>query len=166
VCEELQLLTVSVFPLSGEFFTNNHSTHTTPSKCKLSFPLTIVQGRCFCQSLLPKCVLNIQFAANILFRDEARFTMDCIVSFHNAHIWVDDNSHTTGASRHQHWFFINVCVGILCNNPLGPVISANRLTSAVYCRFVVDDFQYSWNMCLFTNGNTCGSCMLRHHLIF
>jgi hypothetical protein len=44
VCEELQLLKVSVFPLSGEFSMNsNHFIHTTSSKCKPSL-LTIVQG--------------------------------------------------------------------------------------------------------------------------
>jgi hypothetical protein len=31
VCEELQLLKVSVFPLSGDFSMNNHFTHTTSS---------------------------------------------------------------------------------------------------------------------------------------
>jgi hypothetical protein len=46
-CEELQLLKVLVFLLSGEFSINNHFTHTTSSECKPSLLLTIVQGRCF-----------------------------------------------------------------------------------------------------------------------
>jgi hypothetical protein len=46
VCEELQLLKVSVFPLSGEFSMNNHFTHTTSSERKPSLLLTIVQGWC------------------------------------------------------------------------------------------------------------------------
>jgi hypothetical protein len=46
-CEELQLLKVSVFSLSGEFSMNSHFTCITSSECKLSLLLTIVQGWCF-----------------------------------------------------------------------------------------------------------------------
>jgi hypothetical protein len=35
--------------------------------------------------------------ANILFTDEAGFTIDGIVNFHNAHVWVNENPHTTVA---------------------------------------------------------------------
>jgi hypothetical protein len=44
------------------------------------------------------CV-NTQFVANILFTDVAGFTRDDILNFHNAHVWVDNNLHTTMASR-------------------------------------------------------------------
>jgi hypothetical protein len=47
VCEELQLLKVSVIPSSGEISTNNHFAHTISSEFKHSLLLTIVQGRCF-----------------------------------------------------------------------------------------------------------------------
>jgi hypothetical protein len=43
VWEELQLLKVSVFPLSEEFSMNNQFTHTTSSEGKPSL-LTFVQG--------------------------------------------------------------------------------------------------------------------------
>jgi hypothetical protein len=68
------------------------------------------------------------------------------------------------ASRHQHRFSINVWVGIVGDQLLGPVVLPNRLTGAVYHRFFVN--QYFWNMCLFINDNTCGSCMTGHYLIF
>jgi hypothetical protein len=165
VCEELHLLKVSVFPLFGTLSMNNHFTHTTSSECKPSLLLTIVQGWCFCQWFLSKCVVNVQFVANILFTAEARFASDCIVNFRNTDIWVDDNAHTTVASRHHHRFSINVSVGILCDQRLGPVVLTNRLTSAMYHRFSVNDFQYSLNMCFFMN-NTRGSCMKSHRLIF
>jgi hypothetical protein len=51
VCQELQLLKVSLFPLSGEFSMNNHFTQTTSSDCKPSLLLTIVQGRCFANGI-------------------------------------------------------------------------------------------------------------------
>jgi hypothetical protein len=47
VSEELQLLKVSAFPLSGEFSMNNHFTHTTASECRLSILLTTAQEWCF-----------------------------------------------------------------------------------------------------------------------
>jgi hypothetical protein len=57
------------------------------------------------------------------------------VNFHNTHVWVDDSPHTTMASRRQHRFSINVWVGILGDQLLGPVVLPNRLTGAVYHRF-------------------------------
>jgi hypothetical protein len=52
---------------------------------------------------------------------------------------VDDNPHITRTSRHKHWFSINVWVGILGDQHLGPVILTNRLTYAWYHRFSVND---------------------------
>jgi hypothetical protein len=54
----------------------------------------------FSQWLLTKCIVNTQLIVNIQFIDE-RFTRDGIVNFHNTHIGVDDNLHTTMASRHH-----------------------------------------------------------------
>jgi hypothetical protein len=50
----------------------------------------------------------------------------------------------------------------------GPVVWPNRPTGAVYRLFVCVRliYQYSWYMCLFVNDNTCGSCMIGHHLMF
>jgi hypothetical protein len=50
-----------------------------------------------CQRLLEKSIVNTQFAADILFTDEARFIKDGNVNFHDTHVWVDDNPHTTTA---------------------------------------------------------------------
>jgi hypothetical protein len=93
----------------------------------------------FCQWLLAKCVVETQFVANILFADEAGYTRDGIVTFHNPHVWVDDNPHITAASRHQHRFSIDVWVGVLGDQLLGPVVLPNRLTGAVYHRFLAND---------------------------
>jgi hypothetical protein len=50
---------------------------------------------------------------------------------------------------------------------LGLVASHNRLRGAVsivfFCLWI---YQCSRNMCLFINDNTCGSCMIGHHLFF
>jgi hypothetical protein len=92
----------------------------------------------YCHWLLAKCVVNPQFVANILFTDEAGFTRDGIVNFRNTHVRVDDNPHTTVASKH-HQFSINVWVGIIGDKHLGPVVLPNRLTGAVYHRFLVNN---------------------------
>jgi hypothetical protein len=55
----------------------------------------------YCHWLLAKCVVNPRFVANILFTDEVGFKRDSVVNFHNTHVWVDDNPHTTVASRNQ-----------------------------------------------------------------
>jgi hypothetical protein len=93
----------------------------------------------YCYCLLAKCVVNPRFVAKILFTDEAGFTRDAIVNFHNTHVWVDDNLHTTVASRHQHRFSINVCVGIVGDQLLGPFVLPNKLTDEVYHRCLVND---------------------------
>jgi hypothetical protein len=93
----------------------------------------------FCQWFLAKYVVNPQFVGNILLTDEAGFSADGIANFHYTHVWEDDSLHTTVASRHQHRFSINVWVGILCDQILGPVVLPNRLASALYYRFLVND---------------------------
>jgi hypothetical protein len=55
MCEELQLLKVSVFPLSGEFSMNSLFTRTTSSERKPAL-LTIVQGRCFASGFSKKAL--------------------------------------------------------------------------------------------------------------
>jgi hypothetical protein len=122
-------------PLSGELSMNTQFSHTTSSECKPSLFLTIVQEAVFCPWLLARCVEYTQLVANILFTDEAEFTRDDIVNFHNTHARADVNPHTTVASTHQHRLSINVWVDILSDQVSGPVVLSNRLTDAVYHRF-------------------------------
>lgn len=55
----------------------------------------------FCQWHLTKCIVNMQFVASILFTDKTGFTRNSILNFHNIHMWVGNNTHSTVASRHQ-----------------------------------------------------------------
>jgi hypothetical protein len=91
----------------------------------------------FCQLLLRKCVIDTQFVANILFTDEAEFTRDGIVNFHNTRALVEDSFLITVASRHQHQFSISAWGGILGDQLLGLVVLPNRLTGTVYHCFLV-----------------------------
>jgi hypothetical protein len=56
----------------------------------------------FCQWLLQQHVFDPGFPSLMLFTDEAGFARDGIISFHNLHVWADENPHATFQSRHQH----------------------------------------------------------------
>jgi hypothetical protein len=58
---------------------NNRFTPTRSRGCKLSLLLSIVQSWCYAA----KCVANAQISANFPFTDEAGFTGNVIVNFHN-----------------------------------------------------------------------------------
>ncbi|EZA49331.1 hypothetical protein X777_12361 [Ooceraea biroi] len=90
----------------------------------------------FCRFVLRKVEENPDFAANILFTDEAIFTNNGIIHFHNKHVWADENPHAVVESKHQHRFSLNVWVGILRDRLIGPVFFPNRLTGAVYLDFL------------------------------
>lgn len=83
--EDLQLLKVSVFLLSGEFSLNSHFTHTTAMQ---ALHLPDHRARVvFCQWLLAKYVVGLQFLANNLFTYEVQFRREGILNFHNTHVW-------------------------------------------------------------------------------
>jgi hypothetical protein len=86
----------------------------------------------YCQWLIAQCVINTQFVANILFTEEAGFTMDFTVNFHNIHIRVDDIPHSTVTPRCQHIFPINV-------NNLDQLSHLTDLTGTMYHHFLVND---------------------------
>jgi hypothetical protein len=52
---------------------------------------------------------------------------------------MDDTPHTIVVSKHQHRLYINVWVGILNDQLLGPVVLPNRLTGAVHHWILVTD---------------------------
>lgn len=95
VCEELQLLMISVFPLSGEFF--SHSTRTTPRECTSSL-LAICKDIVLPVASCKLCCKHT-VCSEYLVTDEVRFTRDGTVNFHDTHVCVEDNPHTTVPSR-------------------------------------------------------------------
>lgn len=90
----------------------------------------------FCEWMQMKCRQNGEFLQKILFTDEAGFTRDGIVNFHNNHVWAEENPHAYFESRHQNKFFVNVWAGILGNNLIGPVVIPRRLNGAAYLNFL------------------------------
>lgn len=92
----------------------------------------------FCQWLLQKCAVDPLFSSTILFTDEAGFTRDGVVNFHNQHVWADENPHEVAERGHQHRFSINVWAGILGDRLIGPYILPHRLNGAHYHQFLVN----------------------------
>lgn len=81
---------------------------------------------------------NQDFFSNILFCDEATFTRDGFFNMHNAHSYsyVDNNPHVIKETKHQNRFSINVWIGVLEDNLLGPVELPSRLNGADYLDFL------------------------------
>lgn len=90
----------------------------------------------FCQWFLEQCVGNPDFSGCIFFTDEAQFTRDGIINFHNQHVWADDNPHAVVPSRSQQRFSLNIWAGILGDTLVGPHVLPNRLTGEAYHRFL------------------------------
>jgi hypothetical protein len=95
--------------------------------------------RQFCQWFLRKSRRIPNFASLILFTDEASFSKDGYVNFHNAHEWADENPHSIFQSRHQIRFSVNVWAGILGDRLIGPFVLPNRLNGEDYYNFLVND---------------------------
>jgi hypothetical protein len=113
--------------------------------------------------LLAKCAVNPQFVVNVMFTDEAGFTRDCAVNFRRTHVWTDDNPDTTVTSKHQHRLFVNICVGILGDQLLWPVVLPNKLPGSVYHVFsayfpYLKKYAYDitkLSVCVFPATNCC-----------
>lgn len=82
---------------------------------------------------------DVSFLRKVLFTDEANFSRDEIMNFHNIHVWDDENPHAVSESRHQHQFSLNVWVGIIENFLIGPFFLPGRLTGEVYRGFLEND---------------------------
>ena len=76
---------------------------------------------------------------NVLFTDEAYFTRDVINNTRNSHLWGRDNPHGTVENNYQHRFSVNVLCGLICDQLIGPYVFPQRLTGALYAKFLRDE---------------------------
>jgi hypothetical protein len=83
-------------------------------------------------------VLNPFFVSSVLFTDEAAFTRNGKINFHN-HVWAEENPHTVVQSRYQQQFSINVWVGIIGDVLVGPHVLPQSLTGNCYQYFLEND---------------------------
>jgi hypothetical protein len=75
VCEELQLLKVSVFPFLRRFPINNHFTYNVQRVQILTGSHHYVRV-VLCRRFFTKCIVNTKFANNMLLTPEVGFTTD------------------------------------------------------------------------------------------
>ena len=71
-----------------------------------------------------------------MFTDEAMFTRDRILNFHNVHIWAHVNPHAIREAKHQTTFSINVWAVIVGDGLIGPVRLRELLTGPTYREFL------------------------------
>lgn len=93
----------------------------------------------FCRWFSEMTTNNPHFAASVLFTDEANFSRDAIMNFHNNHLWAQENPHATVETRFQHTFSVNVWAGIIGDYLIGPFFLPQRLNGETYCHFLRND---------------------------
>jgi hypothetical protein len=86
-----------------------------------------------------QCALNPFLVSSVLFTDEAAFTRNGIITFHNNHVWAEENPRAVVQSRHQQQFSINVWAGIIGDVLVGPHVLPQRLTGNSYQNFLEND---------------------------
>lgn len=76
------------------------------------------------------------FAADVLFTDEAMFTLEGICNVHNVHVWAHENPRATRPHAAQRRCSINVWAGLLGDSVIGPYVLPSRLNGETYRTFL------------------------------
>lgn len=99
-------------------------------------PRDFIPRMLFCRWFSGKLARNPQFAAKVLFTDEANFSREAIRNFHNNHLWAEENPHAIVERNHQHQFSVNVWIGIVGDYLIGPHFLPLRLNGESYLYFL------------------------------
>lgn len=86
----------------------------------------------FCEIMMTRCDQSPNFLANVVFSDEATFTVHGQVSRHNCRFWSDENPHWMRESHTQRPEKINVWAGIVDTHIVGPFIINGTLDGNSY----------------------------------
>lgn len=90
----------------------------------------------FSENLQILCERDEMFARNILFSDEATFSLNGTVNRQNCRYWAEHNPHWMQEARSQHPQKVNVWAGILKNRILGPFFFDGNLNGDIYLDFL------------------------------
>lgn len=95
----------------------------------------------FCRYLLNSDLENPMLLRKILWTDESKFDNDGITNYHNVHFWApkenrNPNKRPKGSQRR---FSLNVWMGIIDNNLIGPFFLPNNLNAESYENFLRND---------------------------
>lgn len=93
----------------------------------------------FSNWLLAQVNNNNDFLRRILWTDEATFTRNGVVNYHNLHVWDHENPHEIRPRSFQSEFKVNIWVGLIDNNLCGPHILPDRLNAGYFYQFLNND---------------------------
>jgi len=86
----------------------------------------------FCETMVNKIDEDPPFLYNIVFSDEATFTLKGEVNRHNCRYWSDTNPDWMMDSHTQYPQKVNVWAGLLNNALIGPFFIDGNLNAAKY----------------------------------
>lgn len=86
----------------------------------------------FCHSILNRIYEDGDFLRSVLWTDESMFTRDGVLNIHNFYHWADENPHAIREYGHQRKFSVNVWLGIINHQVVGPIYLPNRLDANGY----------------------------------
>lgn len=81
--------------------------------CTLIVRCQLSPTRCIRTVVFAKRLAQPDFSSCILFYDEASFTLDCVLSLQNIHVWAQGNPTCTRALRSEQRFTINVWAAVI-----------------------------------------------------
>lgn len=87
---------------------------------------------------MERCNADPKFSNNILFSDEATFMMNGTVNRHNCRYWSAVNPRWMTETHTQRPQKVNVWIGILGHNIIGPFFIEGNLTSESYLELLRD----------------------------
>jgi len=90
----------------------------------------------FCHWVTQQTNREPDFLNKVLFTDEATFTRNGYFNCHNKHVWANANPHASFVNHNQTQFKINVWVGILGDNLIGPYLLPQNLNGHIYLTFL------------------------------
>lgn len=93
----------------------------------------------FCRFMLNADIENPNFFRKILWTDESKFDQDGITNYHNIHFWsrkADLNPNKKKEQGSQRRFSLNVWMGIIDDNLIGPYFLPNYLNGDTYEEFL------------------------------
>nr|CAH7763917.1 unnamed protein product [Callosobruchus chinensis] len=91
----------------------------------------------FCNWLRNQILRNPNFLSQVSFTDEACFSRNAIINFHNNHVLSVDNPHAFIEHHFQEQFSFNIWAGNIGNHFIGPYFLPHRLIGEQYQRFLV-----------------------------
>ncbi|XP_011858894.1 PREDICTED: uncharacterized protein LOC105556413 [Vollenhovia emeryi] len=111
-------------------------------KTQKLFPQNLPRREAFCDWLSEQVdlnnIANDYFLRRILWTDECTFRSDGHINRHNEHHYAEENPHCRKETHIQGQFHINVWMGILDNQVIGPYFFPEniKITAQVYSAFL------------------------------